>query len=140
MDITKLMLREHGIILGLVNKLKKSKSESDFAKLKAKQDNHVFAEERAIFILDKDGKRFPEIITILNQHEELTKFEDAIRDNLIHQKDFSKELASLGELMKVHIQFEDKKFYPKLDKYLDNTEKEEIMKKLQDVILGNIRL
>lgn len=111
--IREFMLKEHGIILALLDEFTKNfktdKSKVYFKKLKDKQDTHVSAEEKAIFILYDEGKKFPEIVTILRQHSELEAMEDKL---------------------------ENEKFYPKLDKELTDKQKHTILKTLQDVILG----
>ena len=144
--ISSFMLEEHGKILTLLNEFKKnanSKNADDyFKKLKWKQENHVLAEEKAILILTQDGKELKSIILeILKQHNELHDIMKKIQDKLDRSTDhYEENLKALLELMKIHINLENKKFYPLLDRDLDDKTKKLIMSKFREVIMGNISI
>ena len=55
--LSELMIREHGEMIAMLNEAEKADSLELFEKLKRKQENHVYAEEKAIFIFDKEYKR-----------------------------------------------------------------------------------
>ena len=144
-EITKYMIEEHGKILTLLANFKKNayneKAVESFKELKDKQDNHVFAEERAIMMLIKEGKKFKDITTILKQHEELHDIVRALNEKIekgLGEFDFN--LKNLLELMKVHIVLENSSFYPELDKNLAADQKKMILSKIKEVIIGNIRM
>jgi len=142
-EISQFMIAEHGKILTLLSAFKKkanTKNAGDsFYKLKEKQKRHMTAEEKAILILHQEGKQFSEIVTILKQHEELRNLtnhiEDYVEKNLDH---YDETLKKLLELMKEHINLENSKFYPKLDKELDDKQKKMIMETFRTFIIGNI--
>ena len=138
-EIKQFMLEEHGKILALFVKFKKELSEKSFDELKTKLDRHVLAEERAITILVKNKEEFKEIAIILEQHEEIRDLMNKIAEKVSHNlKDFEENLKNLLSLMKTHINLENTKFYPELDKKLDPKEREVIYKKLHDYIIGGI--
>ncbi|VVB80223.1 Uncharacterised protein [uncultured archaeon] len=130
--ISVFMLKEHGQILALLNKFDKSKNAEDFKALRKKQEDHMFAEEKAIFTFYKEKKKFPVLVTIMEQHEEL---EDQM--NII-EKNLKQNVEEYKKLMKEHIMLEDKEFYPKLDKDLNPAEQKNMLAKTKDYILGNI--
>jgi len=146
--LSKFMLEEHGKILILLEDFKKNVKSSDavdyFKKLKWKQDNHVLAEEKAIMILTKDGEMSSKLkstmLIILKQHDELRdiikKIQEKLQRNIDH---YEENLKAFLELMKIHINLENKSFYPVLDKELDDKEKKVMLTKIQEIIIGNIR-
>ncbi len=143
--INAFMLKEHGEIFVLLNDFKKNSNKDNaedyFKKLKEKQQTHVLAEERAIIILNEEGKKYKEIVTILQQHDELENLMKKIEDNLSRKLDhYEENIKKVIELLKTHVQLENNKFYPKLDKDLTPSQKEQILQKLKDVILGYIRV
>lgn len=82
--ITSIMLKEHTEIFRLLGEYEKNRKNKDsaiyFEKLNKKQENHVYMEEKAIFMLYQERKRFPEIIILLRQHEELKKILEKLRE------------------------------------------------------------
>lgn len=138
-SITKFMIEEHGKLLSMLMILKKEKYEKAFQVLNSSLQRHVLAEEKVIIMLQSRGEIFTEMTLILKQHEEIEKLMKKIGDHLQRNlDDFEKDLKSLLELMKQHIQLENEKFYPKLDKELDERERKVIFEKLHDAIIGNI--
>ena len=117
--ISEKMLKEHGKILKLVNDFVKEK-ENSYSKLKTLQKKHAYAEEKAIFIFYKDKKEFKLLTTILDQHEHLRIYMKSMQTNRDDVKKFEM-------LMKEHIQLEDSKFYPMLDKDLSAGQQEKVM-------------
>jgi hemerythrin-like domain-containing protein len=130
--ISVFMLKEHGQILALLTKFNKSKNIEDFKALRKKQEDHMFAEEKAIFTFYKEKKNFPVLTTIMQQHEELEEYMKQI------EKDLKRNSEDYKKLMKEHIQLEDKEFYPKLDKDLAPAEQRTMLAKTKEYILGNI--
>lgn len=130
--ISVFMLKEHGEILALLNKFDKTKNIEDFNKLRKKQEDHMFAEEKAIFTFYKNNKKMPVLATIMQQHEELEKDMEEMSKNI------KKSSEAYKKLMKEHIMLEDKEFYPKLDKDLNPAEQKAMLAKTKDYILGNI--
>jgi len=144
-SIKQFMVEEHGKIFVLLNDFKKNlaKDNADdyFQKLKDKLEPHVFAEEKAIMILNDEGKKFKEIVTILQQHDEIEELMGKIEDNLGRKLDhYEENVKKIMGLLKVHVILENTKFYPKLDKELNDNQKTRVLQKLKEVILGNIRV
>ena len=136
--ISELMKLEHGKMITMLTKLKSTKDEDLFSYLKELIDNHVYAEEKAIFVFYKSNKKFKVLSEIMEQHEEI---EDSLKDfenNLEVGLGDKSKIDSLLNLIKVHTTLEDKEFYPHLDKDLSVAEQEDMFKKVK-VILGNIK-
>ena len=85
-SLASFMLKEHGKIIALLNEFKKNatgnNAKETFNALKEKQDNHVFAEKRAIIILNREGRKFEEVVTILRQHSEIHEILTKIKENI----------------------------------------------------------
>jgi hemerythrin-like domain-containing protein len=130
--ISTFMLKEHGKILSLLNDFNKSRTEENFQRLKKKQEDHMVAEEKAIFIFYKEKKKFPLLIKIMQQHEQIEEQMNEIEHNILQNSENYKKL------MEEHIILEDKEFYPKLDTELTPLEKTKMLKETKEYILGNI--
>lgn len=130
--MSEFMLKEHGQILALLNKFDKSKKIEDFQKLKERQENHMYAEEQAIFIFYKNKKKFSVLATIMQQHQELEEDMQKI------EEDFHQKTEEYKKLMKAHIVLEDTKFYPLLDKALSLSEQQQMLETAKEYIFGNI--
>ncbi len=140
--ISSFMLKEHGEILGLLAQLEKEKLDRNgaFQKFKEKQEGHMFAEEKAIFAFYAEDKRFDVLATIMQQH---TEIEDQIKDiaNLLeHKENFIKQIKTIRTLTKAHISLEDTKFFPLLDKHLNQPQQKMMLKRVKEIMLGNIRI
>lgn len=132
------MLKEHGEIIVLLAKLNKTKSLEDFKKFKDKQDKHILAEEKAIFIFYRAKEIMPVLTKILKQHEELNQITEEIERHI--NQDIEARVKKLRALMAEHISLEDRSFYPQMDKKLSQQEQEKILEKARGYILGNIAL
>lgn len=139
--ISQFMLKEHGEILGLLLKLEKEKQDRNgaFIKFKEKQENHMFAEEKAIFAFYAENKKFEVLATIMQQHTEIENLIKEISNLLDHKENFTKQIKGIRDLTKKHVTLEDTKFYPLLDKHLTPIQQENMLKRVKEVILGNIR-
>ena len=112
------MKLEHGKMLKLLDDFIKGKKGS-FELLKNTQTRHASAEEQAIMIFYEDKKDFKSLGTILEQHETLRGYLSTMAADSSVAKKYEK-------LMKEHIDLEDKKFYPMLDKDLTSVEQKKI--------------
>ena len=135
------MLKEHGEILGLLNKFEKEKLDRKdaFSKFKDKQETHMFAEEKAIFAFYAENKKFDVLSIIMQQHTEIENLIKEIENLVGSQEEFQKQIKAIRELTKKHVTLEDTKFYPLLDKHLNPIQQENMLKRVKEVILGNIR-
>jgi len=129
------MFKEHSIIFKLLEDFEKdSDSEEKFNKLKEKQENHAFMEEKAIFIFYQKNKKYPEITVLLEQHEELR----GLIKKIGNKENLKNNSLKLKKLMASHIKLEQEKFYPRLNKELEESEKQKMLEKARSYILGNI--
>jgi len=126
--IAEFMLKQHGEILVLLNNFDKSRNLDDFQKLREKQENHMYAEEQAIFVFYAKRKNFPVLMKILQQHELLEKYLQAI------QKDLKRSIEDYKSLMKEHVALEDTKFYPLLDHDLTPAEQGDMLIRAKEYI------
>jgi hypothetical protein len=142
--LIKLMLNEHGTINQLLDDFEKSIGE-DFAlerfrALKEKISQHMYGEEKAIFVMYKK-RRISNVVTILlKQHTKILDLVDSVESKIESKKDFSRELREFKQIHKVHIELEEENFYYKMDSVLDNYEKKEIVETYNAYILGSIHL
>ena len=105
---------------------KKEKTQESFDKLDFIKKRHVFAEERAIIMLQSSDREFPEMLPVLEQHRVIGETMDRIRQNFISKlRDYEGDLDKVIDLMKKHVIFENKIFYRscwkweiKFDKYI----------------------
>lgn len=144
--ISEFMLHEHGEMFAMLAEvIKKVDHLNDvegalesLAKLRKKQEDHVFGEENAIFILDKQKKVYPALVEIMEQHTELREIFNELQEDIENGRPAVLAAKDLRDLFKVHIGLEDSEFYPKLDKNLTEEEQEKVLKNFNEVILGNV--
>ena len=139
--ILDLMMKDHGKIVTLLLDVEKSIGMEILSTMKVfdtfewELEKHIFIEEKAIFSSYKptnivEGyKMVPELI---QQHNDILNRLRVMRKSLmwqrpIHYNDFK-------ELIMAHKTFEEVSLYPKLDQELDASQKEEIMKKIREII------
>jgi len=98
-------------------------------------EKHIFIEEKAVFSSYKptnivEGyKMVPELI---QQHNDILNRLRVMRKNLMWQRPI--DYDEFKELIMAHKTFEEVSLYPKLDQELDASQKEEIMKKIREII------
>ncbi|MCJ7697138.1 MAG: hypothetical protein MUO73_02265 [Thermoplasmata archaeon] len=98
-------------------------------------EKHIFIEEKAIFTSYKptnivEGyKMVPELI---QQHNDILNRLRMMRKNLMWQRPI--DYDEFKELILAHKTFEEASLYPKLDQELDVSQKEEIIKKIREII------
>lgn len=135
--ISDLMKLEHGKMISMLKEIKSTRDKDLFYEFKKFIENHVYAEERAIFVFYKSNKKFKVLIEIMQQHTQINDSLNEFTKNLnVNIKENSK-IDSLIGLIKNHLVLEDKEFYPHLDKDLTAAEQEDMFKKVK-VILGNL--
>jgi hemerythrin-like domain-containing protein len=141
--ISKEMHREHELIFKYFNQLGASMKKIDknsielFKKFEEVHDNHLAAEEKAIFTFVKDAKKRKTIQVILTEHTEMREIQKKIKSKIklgLPIKDLHSDLKS--KLIN-HIKFEEKDFYPWMDKDTTPAQKEKILKKVE-YIFGTI--
>jgi hemerythrin-like domain-containing protein len=139
--ILDLMMKDHGKIVKLLLDVEKSIGMELISTMKVfdtfewELEKHIFIEEKAIFTSYKptnivEGyKMVPELI---QQHNDILNRLRVMRKNLMWQRPI--DYDEFKELILAHKTFEEATLYPKLDQELDVAQKEEIMKKIREII------
>jgi len=139
--ILDLMIKDHGKIVKLLLDVEKSIGMELISTMKVfdtfewELEKHIFIEEKAVFSSYKptnivEGyKMVPELI---QQHNDILNRLQVMRKNLMWQRPVHYD--EFKELIMAHKTFEEVSLYPKLDQELDASQKEEIMKKIREII------
>jgi hemerythrin-like domain-containing protein len=139
--ILDLMIKDHGKIVKLLLDIEKSIGMELISTMKVfdtfewELEKHIFIEEKAIFSSYKptnivEGyKMVPELI---QQHNDILNRLRVMRKNLMWQRPINYD--DFKELIMAHKTFEEASLYPKLDQELDVSQKEEIIKKIREII------
>jgi hemerythrin-like domain-containing protein len=139
--ILDLMMKDHGKIVKLLLDVEKSIGMELISTMKVfdtfewELEKHIFIEEKAVFSSYKptnivEGyKMVPELI---QQHNDILNRLRVMRKNLMWQRPI--DYDEFKELIMAHKTFEEVSLYPKLDQELDASQKEEIMKKIREII------
>lgn len=128
------MKKEHEKMEILLTKLNSTPKDIEiFNELKEILENHVYAEEKATRMLHKNGNIFPALSDVIEQH---TKIEDCLKElkSDLNIKIKLKKIQILAQLLKSHLAYEEKEFYPYLDTYLNREDKKEIF----DILKTNL--
>jgi hemerythrin superfamily protein len=141
-NILPIMIKDHNKIELLTDKFQES-AKGDFSamiksfnKLEWKLEKHIFVEEKAIFTsynpedVTTGYKMLPELT---KQHNELLNRLNIMRKDL-RSRGLVKDVYSFKEFMIKHKIFEEKEVYPKLDDALDETQKRQIVDKINEII------
>ena len=139
--ISSYMIKDHFRILSLLHGFEMNfdnnldvKIES-FKTFKWHLEKHVFVEERAIFLSNRNDKSiedFSLLFEISNQHNEIMKEVTNIIQNLKINSGF--EIVKLRGLLIKHLNFEEKIAYPRLDEIISKSEKNRIINSIKDII------
>ena len=139
--ILDLMMKDHGKIVKLLLDVEKSIGMELISTMKVfdtfewELEKHIFIEEKAVFSSYKptnivEGyKMVPELI---QQHNDILNRLWVMGKNLMWQRPI--DYDEFKELIMAHKTFEEVSLYPKLDQELDASQKEEIMKKIREII------
>jgi hypothetical protein len=139
--ILDLMIKDHGKIVKLLLDVEKSIGMELVSIMKVfdtfewELEKHIFIEEKAIFTSYKptnivEGyKMVPELI---QQHNDILNRLRVMRKSLMWQRPV--DFDEFKELIMAHKTFEEASLYPKLDQELDVSQKEEIIKKIREII------
>jgi hypothetical protein len=139
--ILDLMIKDHGKIVKLLLDVEKSIGMELVSIMKVfdtfewELEKHIFIEEKAIFTSYKptnivEGyKMVPELI---QQHNDILNRLRVMRKNLMWQRPV--DYDEFKEVIMAHKTFEEASLYPKLDQELDVSQKEEIIKKIREII------
>jgi hypothetical protein len=137
-SILSLMVKDHKRIIRLIDEIeKKGHFDIDlFSKFKWQMEKHIFTEEKAIFTsynlvkeYDDESKAFEQLT---KEHNIILGLIDRILKDELPTGNIS--FNKLKKMLNKHRSFEEEKIYPKLDLNLSNKDKNEITKKIKDMI------
>jgi hemerythrin-like domain-containing protein len=140
-SILDLMTADHTKILKLLGDVEKSIGIELVSLMKVfdtfewELEKHIFTEEKAIFSsynprnISEGYKMVPELI---QQHNEILNRIRVMRKDLMWKKPV--QYPEFKELIMAHKTFEEASLYPKLDQELTNAQKDEIIKKIREIV------
>jgi hypothetical protein len=139
--LTDLMVKDHGKIVKMLHDVEKSIGMELISTMKVfdnfewELEKHIFVEEKAIFTsynpknIANGYRMMPQLI---QQHNELLNKLQVMRKDLTWQRPVKFE--EFRELLLTHKTFEEVSLYPKLDQELTVPQKEEIIKKIREIL------
>jgi iron-sulfur cluster repair protein YtfE (RIC family) len=139
--LTDLMVRDHGKIVKMLHDVEQSIGMELISTMKVfdtfewELEKHMFVEEKAIFTsynpknIANGYRMMPKLI---QQHNELFNKLQVMRKDLTWQRPVKFE--EFRELLVKHKKFEEESLYPKLDQELSVQQKEEIIKKIREIL------
>ena len=139
-SITEIMLKHHIRIIDLLNVINDKAQHKDAAmanvisKFRWELEKHFFLEEKAIFQLhySKNVETNRIKTRLKKEHNNLIERFDKIEEDL---KNNSKiDIAEFRKHYLKHMNFENKFFYPRLDKELDDDRKMMIIERITDSV------
>lgn len=143
MKILPLMVKDHRKIEELLDELEEKSKDKDFDELNYvfnefewTLEKHVFTEEKAVFTCYNpvDVSEGYKMLPKLTEHHNyiLNKLE-IWRDNIRKRKPLQ-DVYSFKEFLKDHREFEEEEFYPRLDKELDEKQKNRLISKINEIV------
>jgi iron-sulfur cluster repair protein YtfE (RIC family) len=135
--ISELMLEEHGRINSFLKRAEESLEgnkeaiNKQFYLLQKELDLHFFIEENAIFKLEDKIEDVSDIFDLMKEHGEIKEIAENIKQGL--EKGVEPRIKNLKEKLINHANFENKVFYPKLDEELSESEKDEILRRINKI-------
>jgi uncharacterized protein YktA (UPF0223 family) len=142
-SIVELMTRDHTKILKLLHDVEVSKDTGIelvslmkvFDTFEWELEKHIFTEEKAIFSsynpkdIVKGYKMVPELI---QQHNDILNRIRVMRKDLMWNRPV--QFHEFKEFIVAHKTFEEVSLYPKLDQELTDPQKQEIIKKINEIV------
>lgn len=140
-SIVELMTADHTKILKLLHDVEKSIGIELVSLMKVfdtfewELEKHIFTEEKAIFSsynpknISEGYKMVPELI---QQHNEIINRVRVMRKELMWNKPV--QFHEFKEFIMAHKTFEEASLYPKLDAELTAAQKDEIIKKIKEIV------
>jgi hemerythrin-like domain-containing protein len=139
--ILELMTKDHGKIIKLLRDVEKSIGMELVSTMKVfdtfewELEKHIFIEEKAIFSsyaptnIVEGYKMVPELI---QQHNEILNKLRVMRKNLQWQRPI--DYDGFKDLIMAHKTFEEASLYPKLDQELNESQKEDIIRRIREIV------
>lgn len=139
--ISELMVRDHIKIIRLLNDLENNLSEDKSVTIKAidnfiwKLEKHFFAEEKIIFIhyYPENSSEIGKMISdLMKDHDDIYKRINIMKKSVMDSEDF--DFIEFKKRLVKHKNFEDEFLYPKFDQELDESVKEIIVNRINEII------
>ena len=137
--VTNLMREEHQRLDKMLEKVEialknNSKVKERFDTFQWNLKKHFLAEEKGIFGLlnSIQGEDIPHVFDLMNVHSTMVELIVKIEQTLPKIKD--KDIQNLKKILTNHSDFENKFFYPKLDKVLNPNVKQQIISRAKEII------
>jgi hemerythrin superfamily protein len=139
--ILDVMIQDHGKIVKLLLDVEKSIGMELVSTMKVfdtfewELEKHIFIEEKAIFTsysptnIAEGYKMVPELIT---QHNDILNRLRVMRKDLLWKRPVN--FMEFKELIMAHKTFEEASLYPKLDSELGAAQKEDIIRKINEIV------
>jgi iron-sulfur cluster repair protein YtfE (RIC family) len=139
--ILDLMIKDHGRLIALLNKIEKSLDLETDISIKAFDsfewalEKHIFTEEKAIFTSyqpDNISTGFKMLPNLIKEHNEILNRLRVMRRDVLtgHNSDF----LGFKELLLKHKLFEEEELYPKIDQELSEKDKKIIIDRIQELV------
>jgi iron-sulfur cluster repair protein YtfE (RIC family) len=139
--LTDLMVKDHGKIVKMLHDVEKSIGMELISTMKVfdnfewELEKHMFVEEKAIFTSYNPkniASGYRMMPTLVQQHNDLLNKLQVMRKDLTWQR--PAKFEEFRELLLTHKTFEETSLYPKLDQELSVQQKEEIIKKIREIL------
>ncbi|MFA6254794.1 MAG: hemerythrin domain-containing protein [Patescibacteria group bacterium] len=136
--ITSLMIKSHQQIEQLINQFEKSLgrdsklADKSFLELRIGLEQHFLTEEKAIFAFSQQGNdKYNGIPNLIQQHGIMLEMINNIKNQLATKKSFS--ISEFKTYIGKHRMIEEGILYPKLDAELNESQKQFIIKKIEEI-------
>jgi len=139
--ISEIMHNEHNRINSIldefekINRINMSDSKIIFYKFESEIKKHFSIEENSIFVLNQSimDENISNIFDLMAQHGAIINLTSTIK--IAFENNLVSDISQLKEILFMHSNFEESAFYPKLDKKLNNDEKQAIVNKIKSAEL-----
>ena len=141
-SILNLMISHHTLIEIYFTILKDKvsggeKATEEFDRFKWQLEKHFFVEERVIFDYDhfriKNEKIYQLVKELTKEHREMLKTLETFTKKIADSENI--DISEFRRIHHEHIKTEEMELYPLLDKELNELKKQEIIKKVNDIVL-----
>ncbi|UCH89681.1 MAG: hemerythrin domain-containing protein [Thermoplasmata archaeon] len=137
-SILKIMLKDHGKIIKLLDDFESSAGEGSqkrtdsYNAFKWELERHFLTEETAIFTSyePEDDENYKMVPKLLNEHKAIKELVGSLEESLASPGGI--DISELKNVLKQHKKFEEESFYPVLDTELDSARKNSIIEKINE--------
>jgi len=140
--ISEVMVRDHRKIVKLLTNFENNIGQDIRSTMKAfngfvwELEKHFFTEEKAIFTAyepEDENEGYTMIPELIKEHNEIFNKLIVMKKSIKNRKTF--DFHGFKKLLMKHKDFEDEKVYPKFDQELDESEKKNIIHRINDIHL-----